>query len=61
MFHSPVFTCEKNLEVTVRIFSVLLSQISVLESYLAICFKDVKGTKKLGKERAKTRLLQQFA
>ena len=34
MFNSLVFTCERNFEVTFGIFSVLVSQINVLESYL---------------------------
>ena len=36
MFNSLVFTWERNFEVTVGIFSVLVSQINVLESYLDI-------------------------
>ena len=40
MFNSLVFTWERNFEVTLGIFSVLVSQINVLESYLdSICFK----------------------
>ena len=41
MFNSLVFMWERNLEVTFGIFSVLVSQINVLESYLdiSICFK----------------------
>ena len=41
MFTSLVFTWERNFEVTFDIFSVLVSQINVLESYLDIyiCFK----------------------
>ena len=34
MFNSHVFTWERNFEVTFGIFSVLVSQINVLESYL---------------------------
>ena len=34
MFNSLVFTWERNFEVTFGIFSVLVSQINVLESYL---------------------------
>ena len=36
MFNSFVLTWERNLEVTIGIFSVLVSQITVLESYLDI-------------------------
>ena len=36
MLDSPVFTWERNFEVTFGIFSVLPSQINVLESYLDI-------------------------
>ena len=36
MFHSLVFTWERNSEVTFGIFSVLVPQINVLESYLNI-------------------------
>ena len=39
MFNSLVLTWERNFEVTFGIFSVLVFQISVLESYLDICFK----------------------
>ena len=39
MFNSLVLTWERNFEVTFDIFSVLVFQISVLESYLDICFK----------------------
>ena len=39
MFNSLVLTCERNFEVTFGIFSVIRFQISVLESYLNICFK----------------------
>ena len=39
MFNSLVLTCERNFEVTFDIFSVSVFQISVLESYLDICFK----------------------
>ena len=40
MFSSLVFTWERNFEVTFDIFSVLVSQINVVESYLvAIYFK----------------------
>ena len=49
MFNSLVFTWERNFEVTFGIFSVLVSQINVLESYLDIyicftisCDKNVK-------------------
>ena len=37
MFNSLVFTWERNFEVMFGIFSVLVSQINVLESYLDIC------------------------
>ena len=41
MFNSLVLTWERNFEVTFGIFSVLVFQISVLESYLHIClFED---------------------
>ena len=41
MFNSLVLTWERNFEVTFHIFSVLVFQISVLESYLeCICFKN---------------------
>ena len=36
MFNSLVFTWKRNFEVTFGIFSVLVSQINVLESYLDI-------------------------
>ena len=36
MFNSLVFTWERNFEVTLDIFSVLVAQINVLESYLDI-------------------------
>ena len=36
MFNSVVLTWKRNFEVTVCIFSVLVFQISVLESYLDI-------------------------
>ena len=36
MFNSLVFTWERNFEVTFGIFSVLVSQINVLESHLDI-------------------------
>ena len=36
MFNSLVFTREDNFEVTFGIFSVLISQINVLESYLDV-------------------------
>ena len=39
MFKSLVLTWERNFEVTFGIFSVLVFQTSVLESYLDICFK----------------------
>ena len=36
MFNSLIFTWERNFEVTFGIFSVLVSQTNVLESYLDI-------------------------
>ena len=40
MFNSLVLTWERNFEVMFGIFSVLVFQISVLESYLvSVCFK----------------------
>ena len=39
VFNSFVFTWEGNFEVALGIFSVLVFQISALESYLDICFK----------------------
>ena len=39
MFNSILFTWERNFEMAFGIFSVLVVQISVLESYLDICFK----------------------
>ena len=36
MFNSLVFTWKRNFEVTFGIFSVLVSQINILESYLDI-------------------------
>ena len=36
MFNSLVLTCERNFEVTFGLFSVLVFQISVIESYLDI-------------------------
>ena len=39
MFNSLVLTWERNFEETFGIFSVLVFQISVLESYLDICFE----------------------
>ena len=39
MFDSLVFMWKQNFEMTVGIFSVLVSKISVLESYLDIYFK----------------------
>ena len=36
MFNSLIFTWERNFEVTLGIFSVLVSQINVRESYLDI-------------------------
>ena len=36
MFNSLIFTLESNFEVTLGIFSVLVTQINVLESYLDI-------------------------
>ena len=39
MFNSLVLTWQRNFEVTFGIFSVLVFQINVRESYLDICFK----------------------
>ena len=39
MFNSLVLAWERNFEVTFGIFLVLVFQISVLESYLDVCFK----------------------
>ena len=39
MFNSLGFTWERNFEVTFGIFSVLVSQVNVLQSYLDICLK----------------------
>ena len=39
MFNSFVFTWERNFAVTLGIFSVLVTQINVLESYLSIFLK----------------------
>ena len=39
MFNSLVLLWERNFEVTFGIFSVLVFQKTVLESYLDICFK----------------------
>ena len=39
MFNSLVLTWERNFEVTFSIFSVLVFQINVIESYLSICFE----------------------
>ena len=36
MFNSLIFTRERNFEVTFRMFSVLVSQVNVLKSYLDI-------------------------
>ena len=37
MFNGLVLTWERNFEVTFGIFSILVFQINVLESYLDIC------------------------
>ena len=37
MFNSLVFKWERNFEATFGIFSVLVTQINVIESYLNIC------------------------
>ena len=39
MFNSLVLTWKRNFEVTFGIFSVLVSQINIFESYLDVCFK----------------------
>ena len=41
MLNNLVFTWERNFEVMFGIFSVLVSQINVLENYLGICLKLV--------------------
>ena len=38
MFNNLVLTWERNFKVTFDIFSVLVFQINVIESYLDICF-----------------------
>ena len=45
MFNSLVLMWERNFEVTFGIFSVLVFQLSVLESYLSICFKIIYDQK----------------
>ena len=42
MFNSLVFTWERNFEVTFGIFSVLVSQINVLESYNNMQYVKIK-------------------
>ena len=39
MFDNLVFTWERNFEVIFGTFSVLVTKINILESYLDICFK----------------------
>ena len=39
MFNSLVFMGERDFQVMFGIFTVLVTQINVLESYLDICFK----------------------
>ena len=46
MFNSLVFMWERNFEVTYGIFSVLVSQINVLESYLDIYLFKISYDKK---------------
>ena len=46
MFNSLVFMWERNFEVIFRIFSVLVFQIGVLESYLDICLFKITYDKK---------------
>ena len=46
MFNSLAFMWERNFEMMFGIFSVLVSQINVLESYLDICFKISYENKK---------------
>ena len=43
MFNSLIFTWERNFELTFDIFSVLVSQISVLESYSDICLFKISS------------------
>ena len=45
IFNSLVFTWERNSEVTFGIFSVLVSQINVIESYLGITISYDKNVK----------------
>ena len=46
MFNSLVFTWERNFEVTCGIFSVLVSEINILESYLDIHLIKISYDKK---------------
>ena len=46
MFNSLVFTWKRNFEVTFGIFSVLVSQVNVLESVLDICFFKISYDEK---------------
>ena len=46
MFNSLVLTRERNFEVTFGIFSFLVFQISVLESYLDICLFKISYDQK---------------
>ena len=46
MFNSLVFKWERNFKVTFGIFSVLVSQINVLETYLAIYLFKISYDKK---------------
>ena len=46
MFNSLVLTWERNFEVTFGIFSVLVFQISVIESYLDSCLFKISYDQK---------------
>ena len=46
MFNILAFTWERNFEVTFGIFSVLVSQINVLESYFDTCLFKISYDKK---------------
>ena len=49
MFNSLVLTWERNFEVTFGIFSVLVFQISVIESYLDFCLFKISYDQKYEK------------
>ena len=48
MFNSLVLTWERNFEVTFGIFSVLVFQLRVLESYIVTLLKYVKSQRSYG-------------